>query len=54
MAKLTVKTVKVTRLSELKSLLVPSEKSSVTFRVEAVATDKGLYVAESPALQEQD
>ena len=32
---------KTARLSELKSFTVPSEKLSVTFRVEVVATDKG-------------
>ena len=39
--KLTGTNVKTVRLSELKSLTVPSEKLSVTFRVEVVATDKG-------------
>jgi len=39
--KLTGINVKTARLSELKSLTVPSEKLIVTFRVEVVATDKG-------------
>ncbi len=39
--KLTGTNAKTVRLSELKSLTVPSENPSVTFRVEVVGTDKG-------------
>lgn len=50
-ARPTDKSVKVARLSELKSLAVPSENSTSTLSVEEVATDRGGYAAASPVLQ---